>query len=91
MSQIILYTVIILVAIGAVAAVILYFVAQRFKVYEDPRIDQVEEALPAANCGGCGFAGCRNFAEALVKSETFDDLFCPVGGNDTMSDVASIL
>ncbi len=91
MSQIFIYTIITLVAIGAVAAIILYFVAQRFKVYEDPRIDQVEEALPAANCGGCGYAGCRNFAEALVKSETFDDLHCPVGGNETMAKVAEIL
>jgi Na+-translocating ferredoxin:NAD+ oxidoreductase RNF subunit RnfB len=91
MSQIIIYTIITLVAIGAVAAIVLYFIAQKFKVYEDPRIDQVEEALPAANCGGCGFAGCRNFAEALVKAETFDDLYCPVGGNEVMADVASIL
>ncbi len=91
MSQIILYTIITLVAIGAVAAIILYFVAQKFKVFEDPRIDEVEEALPAANCGGCGFPGCRNFAEALVKSETFDGLNCPVGGNDVMASVASIL
>ena len=91
MSQIIIYTIITLVAIGATAAIILYFVAQKFKVYEDPRIDEVEEALPAANCGGCGFPGCRNFAETLVKSESWDDLFCPVGGNETMSNVASIL
>lgn len=91
MSQIIIYTIITLVAIGSAAAIILYFVAQRFKVYEDPRIDEVEESLPAANCGGCGFAGCRNFAETLVKSETWDDLFCPVGGNDTMAKAAAIL
>jgi Na+-translocating ferredoxin:NAD+ oxidoreductase subunit B len=91
MSQIIIYTIVTLVAIGAVAAIVLYFIAQKFKVYEDPRIDQVEEALPAANCGGCGFAGCRNFAEALVKAESFDGLFCPVGGNEVMADVASIL
>jgi Na+-translocating ferredoxin:NAD+ oxidoreductase RNF subunit RnfB len=91
MSQIILFTIITLVGIGATAAIILYFVAQKFKVFEDPRIDQVEEALPAANCGGCGFPGCRNFAETLVKTESWDDLFCPVGGNDTMAKVASIL
>ncbi len=91
MSQIIIYTIITLVAIGATAAIILYFVAQKFKVYEDPRIDEVEEALPAANCGGCGFPGCRNFAETLVKSESWDDLFCPVGGNETMSNVAGIM
>lgn len=91
MSQIILFTVITLVAIGAAAAIILYLVAQKFKVFEDPRIDEVEGALPAANCGGCGFPGCRNFAETLVKSESWDGLFCPVGGNDVMANVASIL
>jgi Na+-translocating ferredoxin:NAD+ oxidoreductase RNF subunit RnfB len=91
MSQIIIYTIITLVAIGSAAAIILYFVAQRFKVYEDPRIDEVEEALPAANCGGCGFPGCRNFAETLVKTESWDDLFCPVGGNDTMAKAAALL
>ena len=47
---------------GLVAAVLLYFVAQKFKVEEDPRIDEVQEALPGANCGGCGFAGCRALA-----------------------------
>lgn len=91
MSQIIIYTIITLVAIGSAAAIILYFVAQKFKVYEDPRIDEVEEALPAANCGGCGFAGCRNFAETLVKTENWDGLFCPVGGNETMAKAAALL
>jgi electron transport complex protein RnfB len=91
MSQIIIYTIVTLVAIGATAAVILFFVAQRFKVFEDPRIGQVEEALPAANCGGCGYPGCRNFAETLVKKEDWDGLFCPVGGNETMARVASLL
>ena len=91
MSSLILYTIVSLSLLGAVAALVLFFVAQRFKVYEDPRIDQVEAELPAANCGGCGFAGCRNFAESLVKAETFDGMFCPVGGNDTMSRIASVL
>ena len=77
--------------LGAAAAIILYLVAQKFKVYEDPRIDQVEEVLPAANCGGCGFPGCHNFAETLVKSESWENLFCPVGGNETMAKAAAIL
>jgi Na+-translocating ferredoxin:NAD+ oxidoreductase subunit B len=91
MNEILLYTIISLSSIGLVAAVILYFVAQKFKVYEDPRIDMVEEILPAANCGGCGFAGCRNFAEALVKSDDIGEFYCPVGGNDTMEKAAKIL
>lgn len=91
MTSIILYTVATLSGIGVVSAIILYLVAQKFKVFEDPRIDEVEGILPAANCGGCGYAGCRNFAEACVTSETFDGLYCPVGGNDGMAKVASIL
>ena len=91
MSNVVLYTIITLGTIGAASAIILYFVAQKFKVFEDPRIDLVEQALPLANCGGCGFAGCRNFAEALVKSQNFDGLYCPVGGNETMKSTAAIL
>lgn len=91
MGLTILYTIITLSLLGALAATVLFFVARRFKVYEDPRIDLVEAALPAANCGGCGFAGCRNFAEALVKSETGEGLFCPVGGNDVMGKIAKLL
>ncbi len=91
MNEVLLYTIISLSGIGAVAAIILYFVAQKFKVYEDPRIDLVEEVLPAANCGGCGFAGCRNFAEALVKSDDIGEFYCPVGGNDIMAEAARIL
>ncbi|MCG8580203.1 MAG: Fe-S cluster domain-containing protein [Bacteroidales bacterium] len=89
--NVVLITIISLGVLGALAAIILYFVAQKFKVFEDPRIDQVEEALPAANCGGCGFPGCRAFAEAMVKSDDISDLNCPVGGADTMSAAAAIL
>jgi RnfABCDGE-type electron transport complex B subunit len=91
MTSTIVYTIISLSILGAVAAIVLYFVAQRFKVYEDPRIDLVEAELPAANCGGCGYAGCRNLAETLVKSETFEGLYCPVGGNEVMARIAGIL
>ncbi|MGM9838349.1 MAG: Fe-S cluster domain-containing protein [Paludibacteraceae bacterium] len=76
---------------GLVAAVLLYFIARKFKVEEDPRIDQVQEVLPGANCGGCGFAGCRALAEACVKADTLDGLFCPVGGAPTMEKVGDLL
>ena len=91
MSDIVLYTIITMAALGIFSAVILYVIAQRFKVIEDPRIDQVAEALPGANCGGCGYPGCRGFAEACVKAESLDKLNCPVGGNDCMKNVAGIL
>jgi electron transport complex protein RnfB len=91
MSPIVLYTIILLSAAGVAAAIILFAIAQRFKVIEDPRIDLVEDALPGVNCGGCGFAGCRNFAEACVKAGELSKLYCPPGGNDTMAEVAAIL
>lgn len=77
--------------LGAGSAAILFLVGQRFKVEEDPRVEEVQEALPAANCGGCGFPGCTAFAVACVKAETLEGLNCPVGGQDTMDRVASIL
>lgn len=84
-------TIISLCAIGVIAAVILYGAATKFKVEEDPRIDKVEEVLPAANCGGCGFPGCRAFAEETTKVEDLNELNCPVGGAETMAQVAEIL
>ena len=91
MNPVISYTVLTLSATGTVAAIVLYIIARQFRVIEDPSIDQVEDALPAANCGGCGYPGCRNFAEACVKADDLISLFCPVGGNETMAHVAQIL
>lgn len=85
------YTILTLCVLGAVLAAVLYFVAQKFKVEEDPRIDEVEKMLPGANCGGCGFAGCRGMAEALVKNDDISALYCPVGGGDVMKAIADYL
>ena len=88
---VLLSTILTLSLLGILAAVVLYFVAQKFKVEEDPRIDEVEKMLPGANCGGCGFAGCRGMADALVKNDDISALFCPVGGGDTMKGIAAYL
>ena len=89
--NIITISIVSLAVIGAIAALILYVVAQRFKVVEDPRIDEVEHILPGANCGGCGKAGCRHFAESCVKAHTLEGLYCPVGGNEAMKKIAALL
>ncbi len=91
MNEITLISVVSLGAIGSVAAIILYLVAQKFKVIEDPRIDIVAEKLPGANCGGCGLAGCRALAEAIVKAESLEGMNCPPGGNEVMKDIAAAL
>lgn len=95
MNDILLFTLLTLCLLAIVLAVVLYFVAQKFKVIEDPKIDLVDDVLPKANCGGCGYAGCRNFAEAAVQlanqQNNLGDLNCPVGGNEVMKRVGAIL
>ena len=91
MTNTIIWTIAILTLLGVLLALVLFWVARKFRVEEDPRIDEVEKVMPGANCGGCGFAGCRAFAEAAVKAPNLDNNFCPVGGNDTMAKVAAIL
>lgn len=87
----IIIALIVLGALGLLFGIIIFFVGQKFKVIEDPLIDEVAEMLPGANCGGCGLAGCRAFAEALVKAKSFDGLSCPVGGNALVADIAPLL
>lgn len=90
----ILIAVIVLGAIALISAIVLYAVSKKFAVQEDPRIGQVVELLPGANCGGCGFAGCAGMADALVKGAdlgSIDGLMCPVGGADVMGQVADLL
>ncbi|MBO7300630.1 MAG: Fe-S cluster domain-containing protein [Tidjanibacter sp.] len=84
-------TVLVVSGLGALLALLLYLVAEKFKVEEDPRIDEVERMLPGANCGGCGFAGCRGMSEALVKRDDISSLYCPVGGAECMKTVATYL
>lgn len=91
MSITVIYTIVSLSVLGVAAAIILYFVAQKFKVVEDPRIDEVEDMLPGANCGGCGFPGCRGFAEAMVKADDISNLNCPVSDASGMVAIASYL
>lgn len=89
--NIILLSIILLGSIGAIGAIILYLVSQKFYVYENPRIAEVQEILPAANCGGCGFPGCSGFATACVKADSLDGLYCPVGGSELMEQVGTLL
>lgn len=89
--NVILIAVISLGAIALVSAAILYIASKKFAVYEDPRIAQVGEVLPQANCGGCGYPGCSGFADACVKAGSLEGKFCPVGGQPVMTQIAGIL
>ena len=92
--NVILVAVIALGVLGLVLAAVLFLTAKKFAVDEDPRIAQVTEVLPGANCGGCGFPGCGGFAEACVKAAdggSLEGKLCPVGGQPVMEQVAGIL
>ncbi|MFA5087523.1 MAG: RnfABCDGE type electron transport complex subunit B [Candidatus Omnitrophota bacterium] len=91
MNSTILYSILLLTSIGILSAVVLYFIAKKFKVVEDPRIDEIEKVLPGANCGACGYPGCRNFAEICIKADDLSSFYCAVGGNECMAAVAKIL
>lgn len=65
-----LIPILILAGLGLLFGIILSIAYRRFKVFEDPRIDIVEEMLPGANCGACGQPGCRAFAEHVVNQGT---------------------
>ena len=92
--NVILIAVIVLGAVGLVAALVLFVASKKFAVWEDPRIKQVSEVLPQANCGGCGYPGCSGFASACVKaaeSGSLSDLNCAPGGQAVMEQIAGIL
>lgn len=71
-------------------ALMLTIANKKLYVYEDPRIDVVEGMLPHANCGACGYPGCRPFAEALVKGEMLPGK-CTVSSEDGRKVIAAYL
>ena len=71
-------------------AIMLIVANRKLYVYEDPRIDVVEEMLPHANCGACGYPGCRPFAEALVGGEALPGK-CTVSTDEGRAAIAEYL
>lgn len=69
-------TILVLGVIGIIAAILLFFAAKKFHVYENPLIGEVEKLLPGANCGGCGFSGCHAFAVECANAKSLDGLVC---------------
>lgn len=73
-----------------ILAIMLVVANRKLYVYEDPRIDVVEGMLPHANCGACGYPGCRPFAEALVSEETLPGK-CTVSSEEGREAIAGYL
>lgn len=83
-------TVLFMTVLGLLLSGILAYANLRLWVYEDPRIDGVEELLPKTNCGACGAAGCRPFAEALIAGE-LKPANCTVSSDEDIDDIADYL
>ncbi len=77
-------------AIGGVLGVVIGVVAKAFAVETDERIERVGELLPGANCGGCGFAGCADFAKAVVGARALPGQ-CPVCSPDDVRNISQYL
>jgi electron transport complex protein RnfB len=78
------------VIVGLILGLIIGFTAKIFAVEVDPRVEDVEGTLPGANCGGCGFAGCADFAKAIVAGDVSPDT-CPVCASDAIAKIGDIL
>lgn len=76
--------------LGAILALIIGFAAKAFAVDTDPRIETVTDMLPGANCGGCGYAGCADFAKAVVETGNAPSQ-CPVASAEDSSRIAEFL
>lgn len=83
-------SILVLLGLGFLSAVVLGVASKLLYVKEDPRVAQVEESLPGANCGGCGFPGCSGAAAAVVAGKAGCDV-CVVGGMETAEKVAGIM
>ena len=85
-----LQAVILMGGLGLAVGVGLAIASKVFYVYVDPKIIAVEEALPGANCGGCGMPGCSANAEAIVAGRAAPNS-CVAAGPETAAAIAALL
>jgi len=86
----IIYPVIVMGSLGLVFGALLAFASKKFEVELDPRQIQVRTVLPGANCGGCGYAGCDAYAEAIVNDGAPINS-CAPGGAALLNKLAAIM
>ncbi|MDD5953275.1 MAG: RnfABCDGE type electron transport complex subunit B [Oscillospiraceae bacterium] len=84
-----IFAIIIVAAIGIIAGLILAIASIVMHVPVDEKAAEIEEILPSANCGACGFSGCAGYAAALAKGEAEPNL-CSPGGAEVMEKIVAI-
>ncbi len=90
MENIILQSFLWIGLIGLIIGIALAAAAKYLAVKEDPRIGGVQDLLPGANCGGCGYAGCGDFAKAIVMDGA-DITLCAPGGSECVNSIAKFM
>lgn len=80
----------VLVCLGVLGAVILAVASKYLEPRQDPRVAQVQECLPGVNCGACGYAGCADYARAVVAQGAPTNK-CVPGGQKTADAVAQVM
>ena len=76
--------------LGLAFGLILAAASKVFYVETDPRLEKLNECLPGANCGGCGYAGCGAYAEAVLNGEAPIGA-CASGGNECAQAMSAIM
>ena len=76
--------------LGLIFGLVLAVASKVFYVETDPRLDKLNDCLPGANCGGCGYAGCAAYAEAVLKGEAPIGA-CASGGDECAQAMAAIM
>ncbi|MBU0759135.1 MAG: RnfABCDGE type electron transport complex subunit B [Candidatus Omnitrophica bacterium] len=85
-----LIPILIMSCMGLLFGLGLAFASNIFRVELDPRIERILGALPGANCGACGKAGCAGLAEAIAKGD-MSFTSCPAGGEEAYNQIAEIM
>ncbi len=80
----------ILAVMGLLFGIGIGLVSKKFSVPQDPKFPLIRDALPGANCGGCGYAGCDAYAKAVVSGEAPINA-CAVGGEAASQKMAEVL
>jgi len=90
MIGLIIKAVLVLAGLAILLAVFLYFASKRFEEKEDTKLKEIVEALPGANCGACGFAGCKEYARAVIEGKAkFDS--CKAGREEVALKIRNIM
>ncbi len=90
MSTFLIQSMAILGGLGLTVGIMLIVASKKFKVDVNPLVEEINEILPGANCGACGFAGCADFAEKVVDEDAPIN-GCPVGGFETIKEIGNLM